>query len=176
MNYFDPDPDAPGKIATRWGGFSHDVDQFDPQFFGISPREAISMDPQQRLLLEVGWEALENAGYAPDQLNGSATGVFVGICNSDYYAAANRATIATRIDMYLGDGQRAQRGCRAASAYVLGLARPSLAIDTACSSSLVAVHLAVPESAQRRMPHGAGRRRESDLVAGYDDRVVAAPR
>ena len=27
------------------------------------------MDPQQRLLLEVAWEALEDAGLAPDRLD-----------------------------------------------------------------------------------------------------------
>jgi acyl transferase domain-containing protein/aryl carrier-like protein len=137
--FYDPDPQAPGKMNTRWGGFVPGVDLFDPEFFGISPREISQMDPQQRMLLETAWEALEDAGVVPERLAGSPTGVFVGIFMDDY----RRLQLADRrrLDGYVGTGSVF---CVAANriSYLLDLRGPSMAIDTACSSSLVAVHLA----------------------------------
>ncbi len=63
--YFDPDPEAPGKMYIRRCGFIDRVRGFDPILFHLSPSQAGSMDPQQRHLLEVSWEALENAGQLP---------------------------------------------------------------------------------------------------------------
>jgi acyl transferase domain-containing protein/SAM-dependent methyltransferase len=140
--YYDPDPDAPGRIATRWGGFLDRIDTFDADFFGITPREAVGMDPQQRLLLEVAWEALEHAGQAPDALGGSPTGVFVGIGTSDYAELRLMRGDPAEIDAYLASGSSHSVASGRLS-YLLGLVGPSLSIDTACSSSLVAVHLAV---------------------------------
>jgi acyl transferase domain-containing protein len=139
--FYDPNPDASGKMYTRQGGFLDDVDQFDPQFFGISPREAESMDPQQRLLLEVCWEALENAGLAADQLRGSQSGVFLGICFDDYAQLVRHAGDLSRIDGYSGLGN-ARSIAAGRIAYVLGWQGPVLQLDTSCSSSLLSVHLA----------------------------------
>jgi acyl transferase domain-containing protein/acyl carrier protein len=138
--FFDPDPGAPGKMTSRYGGFLSDVDQFDPTFFGIAPREAVSLDPQHRILLEVSWEALKNAALPPDGLSGSPTGVFIGICSSDYVQLLSARGIE-HIDTYSGTGN-AHSVAAGRLSYLFGLQGPSLAVDTACSSSLVAVHLA----------------------------------
>ncbi|HUU58401.1 MAG TPA: beta-ketoacyl synthase N-terminal-like domain-containing protein, partial [Phycisphaerae bacterium] len=138
--FYDPDPDAPGKMYTRSGGFLPEIDRFDARFFGISPREAASMDPQHRLLLEVAWEALEDAGISAESLSGTPTGVYIGISNSDY----GRMVLSdpARIDTYASIGT-SYSVIAGRLSYLLGLQGPSLAVDTACSSSLVAVHLAV---------------------------------
>ena len=137
---YDPDPDAPGKVATRWGGFLRDIRSFDPAFFGIAPREAVTMDPQQRLLLEVAWEALEQAGIPGEQLAGSLTGIFNGICSSDFHQLLSRRPDTT-IDAYSASGS-AFSIASGRLAYFLGAEGPAISVDTACSSSLVAVHLA----------------------------------
>ena len=160
--FYDPDPDAPGRISTRHGAFIDEVDRFDARFFGISPREALTMDPQQRLLVEVAWEALEHAGRAPDRLVGSRTGVFVGISNNDYlrFFLADPA----RIDAYVGTGN-AESVAAGRLSYLLGLRGPSLSLDTACSSSLVAVHLACQSL----------RRRECDLTLCGGVNLILSP-
>ena len=138
---YDPDPAAPGKIATRCGGFLESVDRFDAAFFGIAPREAIGMDPQQRLLLEVTWEALEHAGLAPDRLTGTKTGVYLGMASGDYARLSLTENDGAGIDAYFASGN-AHSIAAGRISYLLGLHGPSLTVDTACSSSLVAVHLA----------------------------------
>jgi acyl transferase domain-containing protein/acyl carrier protein len=145
--YYDPNPDAPGKIATCFGGFLQDrIDGFDPAFFGISPLEARSLDPQQRLLLEVTWEALERAGQSPADLYGSPTGVFIGMSTFDYalhqVGGAVDEEDLRRLDGYVATGSTMSPAAGRLS-YVLGLNGPSMVVDTACSSSLVATHLAV---------------------------------
>ena len=137
-DYYDPDPAAPGKMTTRWGGFIGQVDSFDAAFFGISPREAAHLDPQQRLFLEVAYEALEDAGQRRDRLAGTRTGVFVASYHNDYAQAQFAAP--TGIDAYTSTGT-AHSVLANRLSYLLDLRGPSVSVDTACSSSLVAVHL-----------------------------------
>ncbi|MEV8230076.1 SDR family NAD(P)-dependent oxidoreductase [Streptomyces sp. NPDC079167] len=143
--YFDPDPNAPGRTYTKWGGFLDGVDRFDALFFNISPREAAFMDPQERLFLECVHETLEDAGYTRGMLSRcddrglpGNVGVFVGVMYEEYqlYGAQEQArgrnvtlsgsasTIANRVS------------------YAFDLHGPSMAVDTMCSSSLTALHLA----------------------------------
>jgi acyl transferase domain-containing protein len=138
---YDPNPDAPGKVNTRWGGFVDEVDKFDAGLFGISPSEAVQMDPQQRVLLETAWDALEHAGQAADRLKGSRTGVFVGAhSHSSDYALMQYRQLDS-LDKFSGTGT-AHNFLSGRLSYVLDLHGPSLVVDTACSSSLVATHLA----------------------------------
>ena len=139
-SFYDPRPDIPGKTNSKWGGFVSNIDRFDAAFFGISPREAAGMDPQQRLLLEVTWEALENAGVPAESLEGSATGVFVGVSTNDYASLLDMDQTSS-LNAYSGSGM-ARSVAAGRLSYLLGLKGPNLALDTACSSSAVAIHLA----------------------------------
>ena len=160
--FYDPDPTAPGKMTTRWGGFLDDIDQFDADFFDISPREAMSLDPRQRLMLELSWEALEDAGLAPASLEGSETGVFFAALTNDFeqllFQDLNR--VDAFYGMNMGNSILANR-----VSYFLNLKGASLALDTACSGSLVAVHLACPEPAKRGEFSCAGRGRQRQSAA-----------
>jgi acyl transferase domain-containing protein/acyl carrier protein len=138
---YHPQPGTPGKLYVRRGGFIGDIDKFDAQFFNISPREAAWADPQQRLLLEVAYESLEDAGIPLHAIEGTRTGVFIGISTYDYGTMNNRTQERTAIDAYSTLGSAL---CVAANrlSYFFNLHGPSMAVDTACSSSLVAAHLA----------------------------------
>lgn len=138
-SFYDPDSTVPGKMTTRWGGFLPDLDQFEPLFFNISPREAVHLDPRQRLIMESAWEALEDAGIAPDKLAGTQTGVYISTLGSDY--GNLMFDDVSRIEAFSGAGAADSILANRLS-YFLDLKGPSLSLDTACSGSLVAVHLA----------------------------------
>jgi len=129
-------PGATGRIVSRRASFLSEPAGFDAGFFGISPREAARMDPQQRWLLELAWVTLEDAGIPPMRLRGSATGVFLGISNSDY--GTIQQTFPEQIDGYSNSGNALSIASNRL-AFWFDWKGPALSIDTACSSSLVAV-------------------------------------
>ena len=102
--YFDPRPGRSGRIYTRAAGIVEGVDRFDAEFFGISPREAAATDPQHRLLLETAWEALENAALVPAALQGTRTGIYVGLMGQDYSHLTHEPEA---VDLYTGIGNLA---------------------------------------------------------------------
>ncbi|PJG57673.1 type I polyketide synthase, partial [Aeromonas cavernicola] len=140
--FYDPDPDVPGKMYVRRGGFLTDsLEAFDPEFFGISPREASIMDPQQRLLLEVAQEALDDAGHA-GRVAGRPVGVYVGGFTADNMAARHAQSTRHAISMHTPTSSTYTMLSNRLS-FAFDLRGPSMTIDTACSSSLVALHEAV---------------------------------
>ena len=70
---------------------------------------------------------------------GSDTGVYVGLCGTDYQVRAVSDVEALDAYSLLGTAHSAMVG---RLSYWLGLKGPNMPVDTACSSSLVAVHLA----------------------------------
>ena len=152
------DPDAE-EVVNRRGAFVDGIDWFDSRFFRISPIEARQMDPQQRMLLETSWQALEDAGVAPDGLRSSRTGVFAGVGTSEY-----RDLLASR---NLAHGYLGTTGSVAVGriAFALGLEGPAMPVDMACASSLASVHQAVV----------ALQRGEVDLALAGGVNVVLSP-
>ncbi len=139
---YDSNPEAVGKIYTRKAGFlQQSPAAFDADFFGISAIEAASIDPQHRLLLEVTWEALENAGIVPEELSGSMTGVFTGICSNDYVWQLVKQD-PRETDVYFGSGNAYSPAAGRVS-FLLDVHGPCMAVDTGCASSLTSTYLAV---------------------------------
>ena len=118
-------------------------DQFDSGFFSYTPREAEKIDPQQRIFLECSWDVFEDAGYVPDQVNGTV-GVFAG-CGMNNYMLKNVLAHPELLESVLNfqtfiGNDKDFLATRVS--YKLGLTGPSLTVQTACSTSLSAVQLA----------------------------------
>ncbi|PYG84959.1 acyl transferase domain-containing protein [Ruminiclostridium sufflavum DSM 19573] len=122
-----------------------DMDCFDSGFFKYTPKEAEMMDPQQRLLLECAWQALEDAGYAPDQIK-AITGVYFSVFWNLYSAQDNwmaqKMPSMKPAEKFLAMVCNDKDYIATRVSYKLNLKGPSLCVQTACSSGLVGIHLA----------------------------------
>ena len=129
----------PESIASRgrYGGFANCIELFDCVSFAVSTAEAAVMDPAQRLLLERDYDALQSSQQDRASLEGSITGVFVGIIAGDYSAVLFASPAGSSV--YASTSTVASVAC-GRLAYVLGLHGPAAAYDTACSSALTACH------------------------------------
>lgn len=124
---------------TREGGWIDDITSFDHHYFHVSRAEAELIDPRQRRMLQLAVSAIGNAGYAPEEFRGSATGVLVAAYGAPHPSLYNLLTERGRADGLAITGSL--HACAAGRvSYHLDLRGPALVIDTACSSFLVALH------------------------------------
>lgn len=134
-------PNPNGRISYNKAGYLDQIDEFDYEFFKISPIEAQVMDPIQRILLQTIFHAFDDAGYTPDRLNGTKTGIFIG-----YTPGSTKDNYSTNIfhnnPELIKYSNVGNMPCMVPSraSYLLNLKGPTMIIDSACSSSLVAIH------------------------------------
>ena len=128
---------------VKAGAILDDIDLFDAAFFGLTPQEVRVMDPQQRLFLESVWNALENAGYHPENYQGTIS-LFGGSGISTYllnniYPRANEVEPVDTLQIVLSNDKDS---LTTRVAYLLNLTGPCYTVQTYCSTSLVAVCIA----------------------------------
>lgn len=166
--FYHPDSSHHGTSNVRHSYvLSDDHRLFDAQFFGTKPVEANAIDPQQRLLLETVYESLESAGLPMEKLQGSDTGVYVGLMTNDYADLLGRDI--QNIPAYFASGT-ARSILSNRISYFFNWHGPSMTIDTACSSSLVAMHQAVQSlrAGETRIAVAAG----TNLLLGPEQYVA----
>lgn len=143
------DKTIPASIKTnpdyvKSKGIIKGVKEFDAAFFGINPNLAKLMDPQQRVFLEIAWEALEQSGYAKENIE-QTIGVFAGVNTNTYYTnnvlahpdlIENTGSLQTT---FLNDKDYVATR----TSYTFDLKGLAVNVQTACSTSLVAVAQAV---------------------------------
>jgi amino acid adenylation domain-containing protein len=143
---------APASVMNpdyvKKGMIIEDAELFDAEFFGYSPREAEIMDPQQRIFMECAWEALEHAGYAPRDYEGSI-GVYAGMSTNNYllynlwsHPDIRNSSGGKQVQISVGNSKDF---LSTQVSYKLNLTGPSISIQTACSTSLVAIQTACQE-------------------------------
>lgn len=158
--YYDPDPSAPDKIYSRWGGFLDDH-PFDPMRYGMPPATLPSIEPLQLLTLDVVRAALEDSGYLDEPRVRPRTSVVLGAgggvadLGSRYGIRAGLPNLVEDVprevmdalpqwteDSFAGILLNVAAG-RVANRFDLGGA--NFTVDAACASSLAAVYLGIKE-------------------------------
>jgi len=165
--YYDPDPKAPDKVISKWGGFLPDI-AIDPLTFGMPPSSLPSIEPAQLLALEVARRALADAGYDRLPFAKDRTAVVLGMGGGAAQLAmgyAFRSYLPMLDGVTTGQGAEALQRCgdllpawtedsfpgfllnvtagRIANRLDLGGA--NYTVDAACGSSLAAALLAIRE-------------------------------
>ncbi len=135
--------DAPQVPVIEQGAFlGGDIHAFDCAFFGIPPSEGRMTDPQHRLLLELSWQALLDAGIAPETTAASQTGVFAGKTGTDFMFDILGTSHLSSDDPYTLTGNM-HSALAGRISYFFNWHGPCISYETACSTSLVAVMGAV---------------------------------
>ncbi|OWF50769.1 uncharacterized protein LOC110450068 [Mizuhopecten yessoensis] len=137
--FYHKDPNEPGKSYVTRAGFIKKYDEWDNKMFNVNEMEAAWVDPQQRYVLDCVHMAIEDGGITKTVLNGSNTGVYIGVMNDDYKGSSNN-DLNTMTNYSLTGTSPSIISARVS--YTYNLLGPSMSIDTACSSALVAIHTA----------------------------------
>lgn len=117
------------------------AESFDNKFFGYSHDEAATMDPQMRVFHEIAWEAMEHAGYVPDDQR--TVGLYTGVSSNVYWQVATYLTRGDSVaEQFFAKQLSTGDNLNTRISYNLNLTGPSVLVNTACSSSLAAIHMA----------------------------------
>ena len=140
----------------------------------MSPRQASQTDPIQRLLLLSAYEALEQAGYNPDNPGSKKIATFFAQSSDDW----REVNAGQSIDTYMIPG-----GIRAFFPgivnYHFGWEGPAISVDTACSGSAASVDLAcsalLSNKCDAALVGGGNILTTSDMFAGLSRAGVLSP-
>ncbi|MCU0286989.1 MAG: SDR family oxidoreductase, partial [Acidobacteria bacterium] len=127
---------------VKGGGILKDKDRFDAAFFNYTPQEARIMDPQVRIFHECTWEAMEDAGYSPEDCD-QPVGLYAGAPYNIAWEAKVKLFAGNDIMNGLETFQLVNSHfIPTRISYKLNLKGPAVFIQTACSTSLLSIHTA----------------------------------